>query len=563
MRFFSFKSIGARIRFGYFFITVLLLLAIITVFGVSIHFNNQHNELLFTMIEANRISKIMDDYSTRLGQQILSDRKGIEAEYLKTREEIDGILEYLNGAITWQNADSRQNYESTVALFNTYYEQIEKITQNSEADIKYIIETYDYIKSVRGFIANEVNKLSLNQLTYSETLMNEINNQFSSVFTLISIAAVAVIVAALVYSFMMSSSISKALKKLAAGAGRIASGDLTGEDIVIRTKDELNTLSQAFNNMKNNLKAITRKVHEVGSSVSASAVQLSSSIENNTEVSAQVAAAIEEIANGTEKQAREAASASESVGNIHRSLQDIARNSQSVIQLSSNSRNVVEKGTRSITSFVDQINAINTTMQDAARAVEDLSEKSMQIGKITGVITGIAEQTNLLSLNAAIEAARAGESGKGFAVVADEVKKLAEQSAGAAKQITGMVKTIQSETLNITARINRGVEEVTDAIELVSGTHAALNSIDESNNEVDREVKVISKNIEELLEHVDQINMASRQIHEIADQLAAGSEEIAASTEEQSASLELMMGTSRTLAENAEQMEELIKNLKI
>jgi methyl-accepting chemotaxis protein len=100
-----------------------------------------------------------------------------------------------------------------------------------------------------------------------------------------------------------------------------------------------------------------------------------------------------------------------------------------------------------------------------------IDESAQRVAMVTTVIADIAKQTNLLSLHAAIEAAKAGHQGKGFAVVAEEIRKLAERSAGAAKEITALIRESQ-ERVRTGGTAVASVERSLEAIEADMGTQA-------------------------------------------------------------------------------------------
>jgi twitching motility protein PilJ len=141
-----------------------------------------------------------------------------------------------------------------------------------------------------------------------------------------------------------------------------------------------------------------------------------------------------------------------------------------------------EQGNLAVQKTVQDMERIRSTVQRMSKQIKTLGDRSLEISQIVLTIREIANQTNLLALNAAIEAAGAGEAGARFAVVADQVRKLAESSTQATREVSDLVKVIQSETQNAVV----AMEQETQAVE--AGSASALRT-----GEVFRDISTIAE----------------------------------------------------------------------
>ncbi len=319
--------------------------------------------------------------------------------------------------------------------------------------------------------------------------------------------------------FFIASGIARPVQEVAQVAGKIAEGDFTVETKVKR-KDEIGQLAMAFNNMSESLRNLISQAVDVSGNVNSGSEQVSSASE-------EMSSSLEEVSASTNEFASNA--------------QNLSTNSQSMSEANSRILERAEEGNHAIEEAVNQMQVINNRVSELQDVITEVDQRSNDIGKILGVITDIADQTNLLALNAAIEAARAGEQGRGFAVVAEEVRKLAEQSADAAKEIGDLITATQDESKKALESMTEGVKDVESGTEVVSKTGATFNEILEA-------VKGISRQVEETAS--------------AAEELSAGSEEMAASIEEQSSTMEEMAATAEELRSSAENLNQELNKFK-
>jgi methyl-accepting chemotaxis protein len=233
------------------------------------------------------------------------------------------------------------------------------------------------------------------------------------------------------------------------------------------------------------------------------------------------------MARKAELASEEIQAVADSSGEMHQTAGDIARNCTTAADNVGQANRAVQQGRQAMDQTIDSMRALGDHARETSQLITQLGERSQQIGEITETIDDIADQTNLLALNAAIEAARAGENGRGFAVVADEVRALASRTTGATKEISAMIRSIQSETRRAIEAMGRGVDEADQGARRAALTGEALEAITATIHSISFEVSHIATAAEEQSATIGGISGTIQEVTRNIGASAAGTQEFA------------------------------------
>jgi PAS domain S-box-containing protein len=242
--------------------------------------------------------------------------------------------------------------------------------------------------------------------------------------------------------------------------------------------------------------------------------------------SAQIRAASEEQATGAAGQSSAISEVTTTIEELDTTASRIAKNAENVARIAGDTLAGMQE--------------INTKVNDTARKILALGEKSQSIGNITKLIDDIADQTNLLALNATIEAARAGEVGRGFAVVAQEVRKLAERSSESTEEIRQLINEIQGETNMTIMSIEGSTKWVKKGLEMIEDTEKSAKEISiatqqqkfasdqvvQAMREIDSVTKQFASSTKETAESVGQLNTLSEELKSAIAEFSWEAEEL-------------------------------------
>ncbi|WP_380178938.1 methyl-accepting chemotaxis protein [Kalamiella sp. sgz302252] len=228
--------------------------------------------------------------------------------------------------------------------------------------------------------------------------------------------------------------------------------------------------------------------------------------------STEISAGNTDLSSRTEQQAAALEETAASMEQLTATVKQNAENAHHASQLADDASGKARQGGEIVSGVINTMG--------------NISASSKKIAEITTVINSIAFQTNILALNAAVEAARAGEQGRGFAVVASEVRNLAQRSAGAAKEIEGLI----ADSVSL---IEQGSAQVGDAGEKMSDIVASVRSVTEIMAEIASASDEQSRGIQQVSQAVSEMDNVTQQNAALVEQASSA----AASLEEQASRL--------------------------
>ncbi|MDO8263012.1 MAG: methyl-accepting chemotaxis protein [Gallionella sp.] len=297
-----------------------------------------------------------------------------------------------------------------------------------------------------------------------------------------------------------------AILRLMNELGDLADGDLTvratvSEDITGAIADSLNYTTEEFR------KLVAR--------ITAAAEQMGQATKDAEAISSG-------LLDAAQTQAREIQGAGEAVQLMAQSIKEVDSSAARSADVARRTLAATEQGARAVRNTISGMDDIREQIQETSKRIKRLGESSQEIGEIVDLISDITEQTNVLALNAAIQAASAGEAGRGFSVVAEEVQRLAERSAEATKQIGALVKTIQGDTLDAVAAMEKSTLGVVEGAKLSDEAGQSLREIERVSNELATLINSISTSTQVQTDMASEVANVMQDILKITVQTTEG-----------------------------------------
>ncbi len=399
----------------------------------------------------------------------LKELEGIELEIKKGFEKIEYTQKAMEKLLTKLKAkDEHEIYLNVSKALNSikgillaHDGTINKIRDQLTIKAK-VLQSADKLREIVFSQAEKGKETVASAKGEQEKAIGIVNNMVRVSAILVVLISIGAIIFGITFGTWVYKSIASPLDQLMKVSNGVANGDLKCM-ISANSNDEVGTVQTSVAKMVTNLRDIVGRMLTATSSLAISSEQLS--------------ATATLLDKGSQDQTHQIEQSTTSITEMSQLTVEVAKNAGDAANTSQKTSELAKKGKDAVEQTVQGMLNISKAVKDASMLATSLGESSKEIDKVVDVINEIAEQINLLALNAAIEAARAGEYGRGFAVVADEVRQLSEKTVGSTKEISGIIKNIQTTASKSIEAMIRGEIEVDKGVKLSETARSSLDMI--------------------------------------------------------------------------------------
>lgn len=559
----QFKSIRDKMITG-FTIVILFIVAIVAVASASAYQANQ-NSIVVVEDRLPTTMKIQD-----LNQNLIT-RTLLIYEYLATDSE-ESIKRFSN--LTEESTQLEQevleiydNEEMRRAIQaaaewseNVQVNVIDQHTAGNDLIATTSMESLvKVVREIQAIYQENLDALENDVARIGKSINTSLDRMF---YITVSLGAIAVVLS-MVISSLTAKSITNPVREMKDRLEAFSNEDFSAEPLAVETRDEIGELAQALNITQANLVALMMSVREAADTLSNSSQEYLNTSNEVQTGSGQIAATMQELASGSESQANSASNLAVDMDTFAATMKEALMHGQEINESSEGIAEKANEGNELMSLSTDQMRIVNDIVQEAVAQMETLTIQTDEISKLVDIINSIATQTNLLALNASIEAARAGDQGRGFAVVAEEVRKLAEEVASSVSEITSYVENVQSDAEKVSESLQNVNTEVEVGTVQIQATDENIGEISSSINELRKSNLEMATNLNDISERSQVMNVLIDEIASVSQESAAGVEETSASLEEINSSMEEVNEQSHELVNLANNLNQLIQNVKI
>ncbi len=414
-----------------------------------------------------------------------------------------------------------------------------------------------------SFVSTSAETLLASEIARSELIVDEIQNDFKRTITMIIAAVVFTAIIVIAATFVLTQSMTAPIIQLQKNLTVMSEGNLTGEDIKVKSRDEAGRAASAFNKMKGSLVRLISKVAANMSELKMATATVNNSVDENAQGGTRIADAVEGMLSALERQQEEVSRAREQISDMGNIAGKVADYAEAIHGNAEKTRDNARDGMQKIVAYVEQMQEVNRSMRDMESVFASFGENTKGMTEALASISSIASQTNLLSLNASIEAARAGEAGRGFAVVATEIRNLADDSQAAAAHIGKMIEAVSRQADQMTERLRESLDQLEKGNQMTGEARESFEIITSGTDEVGNSVEDIISGVEVLSERIREAMDSMGTVKEAADSNVTEINEVSAVVAEQSANLEEVSEAMDKLLALTGDVEGLVGEFKI